>query len=88
MGSNESQTLTGDPASDALVPIAQRLIAAVRDADAGSVDMCIADAIIATQGKCDPGTGLAVVLAAMVPDHYRPSQLLAWIPDHIKKDTP
>lgn len=80
----EFSWLTGDPLSDALVPIAQRLICAVRGEDASSVDQCVADAIDATQGKCDPGTGLAVILAAMVPDHYRPSQLLAWIPDHMR----
>ena len=75
-------SLTGDPATDALVPIAQRLVAAVREHDAELVDVCVAETILATGGRCDPGIALAVVLAALVPDGYSPSALLAWRRTH------
>lgn len=71
-------TLTGDPVTDQLVPIAARLVGAVRDHDPDGVEQALADTILATGGRCDPGAALAVVLAAMVPDDSAPSRLLAW----------
>lgn len=72
-------SLTGDAQTDALVPIAQRFVGAVHDGDTELVDELVAQTILATGGKCDPGTALAVVLAAMVPDDQAPSRLLAWL---------
>lgn len=71
-------SLTGDPVTDQLVPIAARLVGAVRDNDPDEVEQALADTILATGGRCDPGAALAVVLAAMVPDDVEPSRLLAW----------
>lgn len=71
-------TLTGDPVTDQLVPIAARLVGAVREGDADGIEQALADTILATGGRCDPGAALAVVLAAMVPDDVEPSRLLAW----------
>jgi len=71
-------SLTGDPTTDALVPIAERFVGAVRDGDSELIEVLLAQAITATGGRCDPGTALAVVLAAMVPDDERPSHLLLW----------
>lgn len=71
-------SLTGDPTTDALVPIAERFVGAVRDGDAAAVDELLAEVITTTGGRCDPGTALAVVLAAMVPDDVEPSRLLLW----------
>lgn len=72
-------SLTGDPATDALVPVAQQLVGAVRAGDAVAVDEAFAAAIIATGGRCNPAEALAVVLAAMVPDNHTPSFLLKWM---------
>lgn len=74
------RSLTGDAVTDALVPIAQRLIGAVRDQDTNGIDEAVGEAILATGGRCDPWAALAVVLAAMVPDDEQPSVLLLWMP--------
>lgn len=73
------RSLTGDPVTDALVPIAMRLAGAVRNQDAAAVDEAFADAILATGGRCDPGQALAVVCAAMVPEESRASTSLLWL---------
>lgn len=72
-------SLTGDPTTDALVPIAQRFVEAVHEHDAEMIDESLAEVIIATGGRCDPAVALAVVLAALIPDGHSPSALLAWI---------
>ena len=71
--------LTGDPTTDALVPIAQRFIGAVHNHDTRAIDELVGETIYATSGRCDPGMALAVVLAAMVPEWLTPSMLLAWL---------
>lgn len=71
-------SLTGDPTTDALVPIAERFVGAVRDGNSELIDELLAEVITTTGGRCDPGTALAVVLAAMVPDDQPPSRLLLW----------
>lgn len=71
-------SLTGDPATDALVPAALMLIGAVHAHDPNGVDEALAEAIIITGGRCDPGAALAVVCAAMVPVDDRPTDLLRW----------
>lgn len=71
-------SLTGDSITDDLIPVAQRLIGAVRDSDAGEVEEALAEAILVTGGRCDPGAALAVLCAAMVPDNTPPSRLLLW----------
>lgn len=73
------RSLTGDPTSDALVPIAMRLVGAVRRQDPTAVDEAFADAITATGGQCDPGQALAVVCAAMVAEDARASTSLMWL---------
>lgn len=72
-------SLTGDLATDALVPVAQQLVGAVRAGDSEAVDEAFAAAIDATGGRCNPAEALAVVLAAMVPDNHTPSYLLKWM---------
>jgi hypothetical protein len=71
-------SLTGDPATDALVPIAQQFVGAVRDHDGDRIEELLAEAIVATGGRCDPALALLVVCAAMVPEDLKPSALLAW----------
>lgn len=73
-----TKSLTGDDVTDALVPIAQQLVGAVRNGDTDGVDEALAAAIVVTGGRCDPGVALAVVCAAMVPDEDHPSHLLKW----------
>lgn len=65
--------VTGDTRTDALVPHAARLVAAVHKFDRDVITEVLAEAN-------DPH-GLAVVLAAMVPDDATPTQLLGWIGD-------
>ncbi|HKS46736.1 MAG TPA: hypothetical protein VJT49_16815 [Amycolatopsis sp.] len=72
-------SLTGDPLTDALIPVAQRFVGAIRDHDAELVDELLAEVILVTGGRCEPGTALAVVLAAMVSDQHAPSVLLTWL---------
>lgn len=67
-----SPSVTGDRATDALVPVASLLVWAVKTGDREQVAE-----ILATH---DP-TALAVVLAAMVPDDKPMSQLLWWMAD-------
>jgi hypothetical protein len=71
-------SLTGDPLTDTLVPVALQLIGAVRAGDSDAVAEAFAAAILATGGRCDPGEALAVVCAALVPDESTPSELLGW----------
>lgn len=77
-------SLTGDTTTDALVPIAQRFVGAVRDFDPYEIDEQIAQAIYATGGKCDPHMALCIVLAAMVPEDMNPSALLQWLPTYVR----
>lgn len=71
-------SLTGDPVTDALVPIAARFVGAVRDNDQQAIDELLAEAIDTTGGRCDPGVALAIVCAALVPEDRSPTELLAW----------
>lgn len=73
------KSLTGDPITDELVPVAQQLIGAVRDSDPNGVDEALAAAITVTGGRVDPAVALAIVCAAMVPDDVAPSRLLLWV---------
>lgn len=61
-------SLTGDPFTDRLAPIAVRFVAAVHDQDADLIDELLAEAIEASGGRCDPGAALAVLCAAAVPE--------------------
>ncbi|WP_435583358.1 hypothetical protein [Amycolatopsis thermoflava] len=78
--------LTGDPITDALVPIAQRFVGAVREHDIDLMDELLAEVILVTGGRCDPALALAVVCAALVPDGYSPATLLAWLTAHTEFD--
>lgn len=71
-------SLTGDPTTDLLIPIALQLVGAVRAGEQSGVDEAVAAAILATGGRCDPGTALAVICAALVSEDATPSELLAW----------
>lgn len=73
-----TRSLTGDPVTDELVPVAQNLIGAVRDNDPAAVDEAFAAAADILAGRSDPAAALAVVCAAMVPEETSPSQLLLW----------
>lgn len=70
-----SQSLTGDPDLDRLIPIAMQLVGAVRMQDQDGVAEALAAA-----GRVYPGpsAALCVLLAAMVPWELAPSELLAW----------
>lgn len=73
-------SLTGDALTDRLVPVAARLVSAVRENNAGEVK----DAFGEAYDVCDPevvdgAEALAVVLAGMVPWNVAPSDLLAWL---------
>lgn len=65
-------SITGDPSTDELVPLATRLVWSVRKGDRADVAAVLAVA--------DPA-GLAVVLAAMVPDDMSPRDLMRWLVD-------
>jgi hypothetical protein len=70
-------TTTGHPIGDAVLPAALRLVGAVRAGD----PVEITEAIGAAYTAADHGywmTALVLVLAGMVPDDARPSELLAW----------
>lgn len=71
-------SLTGDPATDVLVPIAQQFVGAVRDHDPDRMEQLLADVVDATGGRCDPAMAMAVLCAAMVPDSLNAPALLAW----------
>ncbi|WP_263251608.1 hypothetical protein [Saccharopolyspora rosea] len=64
--------LTGSARTDALVPVAAQLAAAVHDHDAAAVAQLLDGADL---------PALVVLLAAMVPDDLTPSELLAWCDD-------
>jgi hypothetical protein len=67
-------SLTGDDLTDAMVPVAQRMIGAVREWDVGEVAAAFTDA--------EEVGGLAVlvvVLAAMVPYDRSVGDLLGWV---------
>lgn len=65
-----SRAVTGDSYTDALVPLACQLAAAVHDYDRAEIARLL---------DCVDLTGLVVVLAAMVPDDLAPSELLGWL---------
>lgn len=79
-------SLTGDATTDELVPVAQRVVGAVRDMDWHQLDECLAEAIETTGGRCDPAVALLVVCAAMVPEDSQPSRLLGWVGSHVEYD--
>lgn len=79
-------SLTGDDTTDALVPIAQRFVGAVREFDTDLMDELLAEVIDTTGGRCDPAVAMAVTLAAMVPDDGTPSGLLNWVPAAVEYD--
>ncbi|MGH3493908.1 MAG: hypothetical protein ACRDQ1_11820 [Sciscionella sp.] len=70
-------TSTGHPVGDAVLPAALRLVGAVRAGDPVEITAAIAAAYEAA-GHAYWMTALVLVLAGMVPDDARPSQLLAW----------
>lgn len=68
---------TGHPVGDLLVPAALQLVAAVRQGDQGEVMEAYASASKASDNPYWPSV-LTLVLAALVPDDRKPSELLAW----------
>lgn len=78
--------LTGDPLTDALIPAAFDLIAATRAEDADATAAAFDDAhntLARLSGELadDPtrtAQALAIVLAGMVPDDRRASDMLLW----------
>lgn len=67
-------SLTGDELTDLMVPVAQRLIGAVREWDLDEAAAAIAEAEEAASL-----TALVIVLAAMVPYDRSASDLLDWV---------
>ncbi|MGH3540780.1 MAG: hypothetical protein ACRDTO_00145 [Mycobacterium sp.] len=70
-------TSTGHPIGDAVLPAALRLVGAVRVGDPVEITAAIGAAYDAADHAYWM-TALLLVLAGMVPDDARPSQLLAW----------
>lgn len=65
------ERVTGDAETDAVLPVAARLVAAVRDYDRELIDQ-----LIRTTGDLPV---LLIVTAAMVPDDYSSAELLGWV---------
>ena len=76
--SRAAKSLTGDPLTDALVPVAQRLAGALEDADADAAVAAFNDAETIIGDPLVAARALAVVAAAMVPTDQEPSRLLGW----------
>lgn len=73
-------SLTGDALTDHLVPVAARLVSAIRENDYDEVCASLREArTLAAEHGLDGAEALCVVLGAMVPWNVRPSDLLAWL---------
>lgn len=76
-------SLTGDPLTDALVPLVQQLARAVGASDERRIAAIRETAedvlLVHDRPASDAGWAMAVVAAAMVPDRAPPSVLLAWL---------
>lgn len=73
-------SLTGDPLTDRLVPVASRLVGAIRTNDIAEVDAALKEArAYVADESVDGAEALCVVLAAMVPWSVAPSDLVAWL---------
>lgn len=70
-------TSTGHPIGDAVLPAALRLVGAVRAGDPVEITAAIGAAYTAADSDYWM-TALVLVLAGLVPDNARPSELLAW----------
>lgn len=72
-------TLTGDPLTDRLLPVAVELVGAVHYMGVGEIEAALTKAV-AVSGLDDTGTlqALVVLLAAMVDDDRTVHELLAW----------
>ena len=83
-------SLTGDPITDALVPVVSRLVGAVHELDPAGVDRAITDAeqvltrALREVDQLRAARALAVVAAAMVPVDQPAGALLAWWPRHVE----
>jgi hypothetical protein len=71
-------TSTGHPLGDVLLPSALRLVGAVRTGDSVEITAAIGAAYEAAERHPYWTTALILVLAGLVPDDHRPSDLLAW----------
>lgn len=69
--------MTGHEVGDAVLPAALALVGAVRDGDHHRITEAIAEAQRAADHPYWT-TALLLVLAGLVPDGARPSELLAW----------
>lgn len=79
-----ARSLTGDALTDALVPVAQQLVGAVREDSRAGVEAALQQARQAVDAVVDGADSelavraLAVLCAAMVPDDQAPTALLRW----------
>lgn len=72
-------SLTGDSATDAMVPPALSLVWAVRENNGERITDCFYEAAQHVDGDMyRAAAGLAVTLAAMVPDDRTAGELLRW----------
>lgn len=69
---------TGHEIGDAVLPAALRLVGAVRTGDHHQITTAIAEAFEESGRHPYWMTALVLVLAGLVPDDRRPSELLAW----------
>jgi hypothetical protein len=74
-----TSSLTGDPVTDQLLPIALQMIWAVREQDPAAVADLFAAAEEVAGDPVTAARGLAVVACALCPDDLRASQALAWL---------
>lgn len=68
---------TGHPIGDSVLPAALQLVGAVRTGDPRAITEALAAAYEAARHPYWM-TALVIVLAGLVPDGARPSELLAW----------
>ncbi|GAA0638045.1 hypothetical protein GCM10010174_69850 [Kutzneria viridogrisea] len=69
---------TGDPSTDALLPLAGRLVGAAHDNDATGIEAALGEAEQLLGDSLAATRALVVVLAAMCDDDATPAELLAW----------
>lgn len=78
-------SLTGDALTDRLVPVAGRLVCAIRERDGDEIHAAFAEAEAVAadaaelEGRVNGAEALCVVLAAMVPWHETPARLMEWL---------
>jgi hypothetical protein len=74
-----TRSLTGDPLTDELLPIALQMIWAVREQDSEAVADLFAAAEEVAGDPVTAAQGIALVAFALCQDDLEPSKALAWV---------